>query len=90
MKQYAHPQAHYNRGANLPGKLTGREVLHGQLIAPLNPRVKALLAKSRQTTPTRYLIVQVDQELAQASAERQPIAKVEAAKRLFAKYHSTK
>ena len=90
MKQ--HTLLHHSRhqkGSVVPGKFIGRET-YGFPVAPLNPRVKELLSKANQTLPTRYMIVQINQELAREAEQKKPVAKAEAGRAMFARYRASK
>jgi hypothetical protein len=89
LKQHALQRTHHKRGTNVSGKFTGLEN-YAQLTAPVNPRIKGLLSKVRQSPPTQYIVVKVNQEMAKLSEQRVPTAKAVAAKALFAKYRASK
>ena len=89
LKQHALQRARYKPGAKTFGKLAGQEN-HTEFVTPVNSRVKELLSKVRQTQPTRYIVVKVNQEMAKLSERPAPTAKSVAAKALFAKYRASK
>lgn len=89
MKQSAFQRTHHKRGSNVSGKFTSQDA-YGLYAAPINFRAKELLAKIRQTPSTRYMVVQVNPEMANLSEQQRPTAKAEAAKALFAKYRASK
>lgn len=89
MKQHAPSRSLHKKGSATPGKFTGQET-DGFLSAPVNSRVKELLSKARQAPPTRYIVVQINQDLARQAEQKKPVAKAEAAREIFAKYRASK
>jgi hypothetical protein len=63
---------------------------NGSLTGPVNPRMKDLPSKPRQTASTQYMVIQISPELAKQAQQRKPIAKSEEAKAMFAKYRASK